>query len=216
MASISEIADAIIQIQSEIRDYINVDGEEPLDTDSSVSFQALLSALDVLGDTTLALSAASSLSISWKRAGASYIHLYGVYQAIELQISALDLLSAHFTYERSDNILRESQYLRDLRILVAGHPIFRIPAKKRKAGSSGISRVSMSGTKFTLADFIKNESVIFTQRDFADDSRRCLENSLTQLFNIAAANVPGFAPPHYSAAASRFMSLAPGTPSTPD
>jgi len=113
------------------------------------AYSALCSALDVIGDTELALDSCRLLDL--KSAGEKYLYVYGVLQALYLQQDAVAELfkiiipQKSKTYKRSETI----EIVRESRNAAVGHPANR----RGEAKSHSIARITLSKEGFQLATY---------------------------------------------------------------
>jgi len=118
--------------------------------DDRSSFHVICSALDVIGDTTMAIDAYLSLPDE-RDHGVLYLQLYGVLQALQIQQDAvqhiLDTLKIQCATGSDD--LRD---IREIRNMATGHPAKRERNRKhnRLQSSHKISRPSLSQESFLL------------------------------------------------------------------
>ena len=135
--------ETISELERQIRDFINQARRQHALLKDSGAWNQLCSSLDVIGDTELAFDAYDEAPDT-DDAGATYILVYGVLQALVLQQDAVRHLAEALglAYE-PDPLLLE---VREVRNASAGHPTKR----HGRARSHFISRISMTKTGFQL------------------------------------------------------------------
>ena len=133
----------ISELEQQIRDLINEARKRHALLKNSAAWNQLCSSLDVIGDTELAFEAYDKAPPT-DDAGAIYILVYGVLQALVLQQDAVRHLAEALglVYE-PDPLLLE---VREVRNASVGHPTKRFG----QARSHFISRISMTKTGFQL------------------------------------------------------------------
>lgn len=136
----------ISDLETEIRNYINRSRKQHTLIQDDIGWNALCSALDVIGDTDLGIQA--YLSGVWPDTdGARYLYIYGVLQMLFVQQDAIieinDALGLH--YVQDDDL----KTIRELRNKSIGHPAKR-KLKREKTSSHFISRFSLNKNGFQL------------------------------------------------------------------
>ena len=108
------------ELESKIREYINVSRRQCQVIDNKANWQKLCSALDLIGDTELAIEAYPSLC-SDKSDGESYLIVYGILQTLLLQQDAAMHIAEALGLKK---IIRPKQLdeIRIIRNSAAGHP----------------------------------------------------------------------------------------------
>ncbi len=159
---------SISALEQQVRDFINGSRKQHALLKDSRAWNQLCSSLDVIGDTELAFDAYVAAPDT-DDAGATYLLVYGVLQALVLQQDAvLHLAEALGLNYELDPTLKE---VREVRNASIGHPTKR----SGRARSHFISRISMTRAGFQLmtvypdqgpAEFkgVKLPSLIATQR----------------------------------------------------
>ncbi len=134
---------SISGLAQQVRDFINQTRKQHALRKDFRAWNQLCSSLDVIGDTELAFDACAAAP-NTEDAGAIYIQVYGVLQALVLQQDAvLHLAEALGLRYELDPLLKE---VREVRNASIGHPTKR----GGRARSHFISRISMSRTGFQL------------------------------------------------------------------
>jgi hypothetical protein len=134
---------SISALEQQVRDFINRARKQHALLKDSGAWNQLCSSLDVIGDTELAFDS-YAVAPDTEDAGATYILVYGVLQALVLQQDAvLHLAEALGLKYELDPTLKE---VREVRNASIGHPTKR----SGRARSHFISRISMTRTGFQL------------------------------------------------------------------
>jgi hypothetical protein len=138
----------IDQLETQIRDFINSGRRQSILLQDSSNWNKLCSALDVIGDTTLAILAYPNLckTVQVQDAGASYLIIYGILQTLQLQQDAAMKISNILGIE-----IKLPKPLVDIKIIrhdTAGHPFLR--KEKNLSNSSFINRSFLSPVFFEL------------------------------------------------------------------
>ena len=136
---------SISELQGEVRDFINRPRKQTRLLSDLASWNMLCSALDVIGDTELALDS----YLNWKpqeEDGEKYLLVYGALQVMEVQQDAVKHLSESLSipYARP----KELANIRMIRSDSIGHPIRGAESKVSK--SSFIQRFGLDQRAFTL------------------------------------------------------------------
>jgi hypothetical protein len=144
---------SIDKLQSEIRDFINRPRKQTRLLSDLASWNMLCSALDVIGDTELALEA----YLAWmpeKEDGRKYLLVYGALQVMEVQQDALKYLSESLAipYVRP----RELANIRMIRSDSIGHPMRG--AENKVSKSSFIQQFGLDQRAFTLMTVYSDRS----------------------------------------------------------
>ena len=133
----------ISELEQQIRDLINDARKQHVLLKNSANWNQICSSLDVIGDTELAFEAYDKAPPT-DDAGAIYILVYGVLQALVLQQDAVrHLVEALGLNYESGPLLPE---VREVRNASVGHPTKRFGLVR----SHLISRISMTKTGFNL------------------------------------------------------------------
>ncbi len=136
----------ISELESEIRDYINHPRKLHALVQNDVAWNALCSALDVIGDTELGIQA--YLSDEWPNTdGHQYLLIYGILQMLYVQQDAIieinQALGLHYVREQ------DLKKIRELRNKSIGHPAKR-SRRGEKTSSHFIARYSLNKNGFQL------------------------------------------------------------------
>ncbi|POB17835.1 hypothetical protein CRN36_11720 [Vibrio vulnificus] len=144
----------IRKLESEIRDYINASRRQFQIMGNKANWNKLCSALDLVGDTELAIEAYPNLC-STESDGASYLVVYGVLQTLLLQQDAAKHIADSLELK---NIKRPKQLdeIRIIRNSAAGHPTSQKENGAYK--SCFISRISLSPVSFQMVTSFSNSS----------------------------------------------------------
>lgn len=139
------------ELESEIRKLINLPRKHALLRESAAVFGMCCSALDVIGDTELALEAYMAADSPMERqdlhsVGSLYITIYGILQVLYVQQDAVKNLakSLRLPYKHSDAI-RE---VREVRNAAVGHPTLQNHATPH--AFNHISRITMCQDGFQM------------------------------------------------------------------
>jgi hypothetical protein len=125
-------------------------------------FHVVCSALDVIGDTTMAIDAYRGLEES-EYYSVSYLRLYGLLQALFIQQDAaehiIDSLKINCAASRDDLL-----YVREIRNQAIAHPTKREarPKKSIPQSSHAIARNSLRHGSFTLMSYTEDDQCQFT------------------------------------------------------
>lgn len=163
--------------ERDLRDLINAPRRHRALRSDAPKFSQLCSALDVLGDTGLALAAYLELSPNAQNDAILYLQTYGVLQALILQQDAVTHIadSLGIAYTAAPRLLD----IREIRNNSIGHPTRRGTAPGR--AFNHIVRVSLTVTGFTLYTFDAQGQM--TQRmidvpSLITDQREAIESAL--------------------------------------
>ncbi|EGQ8122595.1 hypothetical protein V9R51_003828 [Vibrio cholerae] len=142
------------KLESEIRDYINASRRQFQIMGNKANWNKLCSALDLVGDTQLAIEAYPNLC-STRSDGASYFVVYGILQTLLLQQDAAKHIADALGLK---NIKRPNQLdeIRIIRNSAAGHPTSQKENGAYK--SCFISRFSLSPVSFQMVTSFSNSS----------------------------------------------------------
>ncbi|WP_133407312.1 hypothetical protein [Parashewanella tropica] len=142
------------KLESEIRDYINASRRQFQIMGNKANWNKLCSALDLVGDTELAIEAYPDLC-STESDGASYLVVYGVLQTLLLQQDA----AKHIADSLDLKNIKPPKQLDEIRIIrnsAAGHPTSQKENGAYK--SCFISRISLSPASFQMVTSFSNSS----------------------------------------------------------
>lgn len=142
---VDELVAEVERLEDVVRDHINTGRYQSDLLKNSRNWNQICSSLDVIGDTTFAIT--SYLSSQYPgEAGLKYIFTYGILQAIFIQQDALENLSEAFDlkYERPAALRR----IRNIRNASIGHPSKQDAGKERFYNF--ISRMTLSKDGFDL------------------------------------------------------------------
>lgn len=139
----------IPELEGEIRELVNAPRRHSELCDNRCGFSQMCSALDVLGDTELALDCFLENASEVRDTSALYLDTYGVLQALVLQQDATAHLaeSLGLTFKKDDT-LRD---IREVRNNAVGHPTRRGHAPG--TAFNHVSRVTLSSSGFDLLTF---------------------------------------------------------------
>jgi hypothetical protein len=136
----------IAKLERKIRDIINLDRKRSALLEKKANWNKLCSALDLIGDTELAIEAYPSLC-SIEGDGASYLIVYGVLQTLLLQQDAAKHIAVSLELKQIKPP-KELNEIRTIRNSAAGHPTSQKENGSFK--SCFISRFSLSPLSFEL------------------------------------------------------------------
>ncbi|ENM6580597.1 hypothetical protein ACKGLS_000704 [Vibrio alginolyticus] len=142
------------KLESEIRDYINVSRRQFQIMGNKANWNKLCSALDLVGDTELAIEAYPNLC-STRSDGASYLVVYGILQTLLLQQDAAKHIADALELKK----IKRPKQLDEIRIIrnsAAGHPTSQKENGSYK--SCFISRFSLSPVSFQMVTSFSNSS----------------------------------------------------------
>lgn len=152
----------MIPMERKIREIINYDGiggfRSKYFHNNRDDWHILCSSMDIIGDTTLAISNFIENGIG-STYGEKYLRLYGVLQAIFLQQDAIKFLYTTIknscddknVLKKWDDCLLDSwKEIRKYRNLIAGHPVENTSYEKGKTKRAMISRMTISHNGFQL------------------------------------------------------------------
>lgn len=136
----------IRELESKIRDYINLPRRQLQIMKNTADWNKLCSALDLIGDTELAIEAYPTL-YSNSNDGASYLIVYGILQTLLLQQDAAQHIADALGLEK----IKRPKQLDEIRVIrnsAAGHPT----SQKEKGAykSCFITRFSLSPRSFQM------------------------------------------------------------------
>ncbi|RBW47106.1 hypothetical protein DS885_04730 [Psychromonas sp. B3M02] len=142
------------KLELEIRDYINASRRQFQIMGNKANWNKLCSALDLVGDTELAIEEYPNLC-STRSDGASYLLVYGILQTLLLQQDAAKHIADALGLK---NIKRPMQLdeIRIIRNSAAGHPTSQKENGAHK--SCFISRFSLSAVSFKMVTSFSNSS----------------------------------------------------------
>ncbi|EMQ4855121.1 hypothetical protein AAIB78_000246 [Morganella morganii] len=144
----------IRKLESKIRDYINLPRRQIQIMKNTANWNKLCSALDLIGDTELAIEAYPSL-YSNSNDGVSYLIVYGILQTLLLQQDAAQHIADALGLEK----IKRPKQLDEIRVIrnsAAGHPT----SQKEKGAykSCFITRISLSPRSFQMVITSSNSS----------------------------------------------------------
>ena len=147
----------VSELERQIRALINDARKQHVLLNNSATWIQISSSLDVIGDTELAFEAYDKAPPT-DDAGAIYILVYGVLQALVLQQDAVRHLVEALGLDSElgsepDSLLLE---VREVRNASVGHPTKRRSKRLEPARSHFISRISMTKTGFQLITVYAN------------------------------------------------------------
>jgi len=137
---------SIDQLEAQIRDFINNGRRQSVLLQNLSKWNELCSALDVIGDTTLAILAYPSLSKTVKNTGATYLLIYGILQTLQLQQDAAKKIGNALNIKVK--LPKKLNEIRTVRNDAAGHPF--ASNENNFSNSSFINRSSISPILFEL------------------------------------------------------------------
>ncbi|MBS1724645.1 MAG: hypothetical protein JSS66_17010 [Armatimonadetes bacterium] len=174
-------AAALRREEERLRDNVNHGlMEEHLGKDQAL-FNRVCAVMDNVGDTTLAL--AHLPNSGGEEKGMAYLVTHGAFQSMEILVSACRLIGADLGVSYSKELDAEIDRIKDVRVRVTGHPYDFKSNKKtgRRAGTSGISRITLGISGFSLHEWTEDGKCMITgvsTFDYAVKSlriaRRCL------------------------------------------
>jgi len=147
-------------LSSKIRDYINIPRVQNKFIINKKNWNQICSSLDVLGDTTYAISSYIHSTFP-NEDGLKYIYIYGLLQSLFLQQDSLKHLTCAL-FEINENEYKFSDELisiRDIRNDAIGHPTNRGNGKSFHY----ISRMTMNKNGFDLLSSFSNKEDIFKE-----------------------------------------------------
>lgn len=140
-----DIFEKIHSLDTAVRDIINLPRQQYLLLQNRKGWNQVCSALDLLGDTTLAIEA-YKISNFPDEIGGKYLNIYGILQALFLQQDAIshisEVLDIHLEFPN------DLKTIRDTRNVSIGHPSKKGSGKKQT--SHFISRATMHKGGFEL------------------------------------------------------------------
>ncbi|MEC4852677.1 MAG: hypothetical protein SAJ12_16975, partial [Jaaginema sp. PMC 1079.18] len=139
-------------LESRIRDFINSPRKQAILQKDAASWNKLSSALDVVGDTQLAIESHSKFE-QVTNYGECYIVIYGILQALLIQQDAVKAICEvlEIRYKLPEQLIK----IRKVRNSSSGHPIYQTENKVVK--SSFIDRCFMSSSAFHIIDVFSND-----------------------------------------------------------
>ncbi|MBL8066671.1 MAG: hypothetical protein JNM34_12570, partial [Chthonomonadaceae bacterium] len=174
-------AAALRREEERLRDNVNHRlMEEYLSKDQAL-FNRVCAVMDNVGDTTLAVAHLPNCDGNEK--GLAYLVTHGAFQSMEILVSACRLIGTDLGVSYPKELDAEIDKIKDMRVRVTGHPYDFKSNKKtgRKAGTSGISRITLSTSGFSLHEWTEGGKCKITgvnTFDYAVKSlriaRRCL------------------------------------------
>jgi hypothetical protein len=144
----------IFQIEEQIREFIDTSRMRSVLLKDPAGLNKLYSSLDLINDTELAILSYPKLCCE-QDPGASYLVIYGILQALQLQQTAtkaiIDVLDI------KGKLPKELADIKSIRNAVVGHPTQQSENKRNK--SSFIIRHSLSSTSFDLMTTYCNDEI---------------------------------------------------------
>lgn len=143
----------ILTLENRIRDLLFTGIRSPALPNNPAELNKLLSSLDLLGDTQLAVEAYPQFHDITDK-GTIYLIIYGILQTLQLQQEAVQNIATILKYE-----VKMSGMMSDIRIIrndVAGHPMSRKENKSLKSNS--IFRNTISTTNLQLMTTYSGET----------------------------------------------------------
>lgn len=140
---------SVRDLESAIRDRINQPERSFKLRQDAKTWNEVASALDVIGDTEVALSSYLSLYPSDPDLGTRYLLVYGVMQALYIQQDAVGYLSEALGGLSKQDVLGDGRIkaVREARNQATGHPTSR---NRKPITSHHISRMTMDQDGFTM------------------------------------------------------------------
>lgn len=135
----------VAELEQEIRDRINHPRKQHFLLRSSADWNKLCSALDVIGDTELALDAYLEHP-AVENVGLRYLFVYGAFQLLQTQQDAVAHLCSALGIASTNS--PKLPHICDVRSAAVAHPASR--AENRASKSGFIQRISLSHHGFTL------------------------------------------------------------------
>lgn len=135
----------VAELEQEIRDRINHPRKQHSLLRSSADWNRLCSALDVIGDTELALDAYLEHP-ALENVGLRYLFVYGVFQLLQTQQDTVGHLCSALGIASTNS--PKLPHICDIRSTAVAHPASRTENKASKSGF--IQRISLSHHGFTL------------------------------------------------------------------
>ena len=154
-------------LEQEIRDIFNISRRHRISQRNKAAFNQTCSAMDVIGDTEMALNEFASCEENFDT-GISYILSYGVLQALFLQQDAIKHLAQSLGLKFE--LPAELRKIRNLRNDAIGHPTERNFDRKKKIKSfNHISRITLSLKGFQLlSTYSNNDDYVITKVNFLE------------------------------------------------
>lgn len=177
MAPNTQKIDELVQ---QIRGFINNPRKQHALLQDAAAWNMLCSCLDTVEDTELAINAYEESS-NPPTAGAVYLLVYGLFQALFIQQDAVENLCQTLSIDyMPDKLLKE---IRDIRHNSAGHPTKRGGGKGQ--ASNFIGRFSLTKEGFNLmTTYPDNRSPFFHHvsiKSLVKDQRDIMQNVLTEV-----------------------------------
>jgi len=146
-------------LESKIRDYISIGRVQNQLIQNKKNWNQICSSLDVLGDTTYAIS--SYINDSFPNDGLKYIYVYGILQALFLQQDSLRHLTCALLSikEKDYKVNDELENIRNIRNEAIGHPT-------NKGGGKSfhyISRMTIEKSGFDLLSSFSDKDDIYKE-----------------------------------------------------
>jgi hypothetical protein len=149
---------SVRDLETAIRDYVtDARFNYALYHGDPKTFHVVCSALDVIGDTTMAINAYVAMGDSGDY-GVRYLHLYGVLQALIIQQDAVKHIIEALKLSLADDA--DLTNIRNIRNMATGHPSMREKNRnpQKLQSSHAISRPSLRKESFTLFTYFEDGS----------------------------------------------------------
>lgn len=147
-------------VEHRLRDLVNMTRRSRELRERGARWHQLCAAMDVIGDTQLALQAAIDGTVAAHSTGAGYVVIYGVLQALYLQQDAAKQISKCLDIDIPTP--PELEEVRDARNAAAGHP------SVYKGSGAGIVRITLSTGGFELVTWTQSGAFSRTHVDLHD------------------------------------------------
>ena len=174
---------AIFDLMQAIRDFVNDSRKHYELRQNKDLFSRLVSALDTIEDTELAIKAFKRLRTT--QSDSLYLAIYGLLQAMFLQQDAVTHLCQALNIDDSAVKYPELVGIRDIRKDAIGHPTKRDVDKKQKLYSyHQISRVSMTKYGFEMLTYYGDGSNKFSEvilKPLMDTQRKLIQSILQKV-----------------------------------
>lgn len=150
--TLAAMAIDVAELEQEIRDRINAGRKQHELLGRKADWNRLCSALDVIGDTELALTSYLSHS-PVDDIGTRYLHVYGALQLLQTQQDAVAVICS--ALQITPVAPPKLPLIRQVRSSAIGHPMHQ--AENHKSNSNFIVRYSLSQHGFTLFTVVADE-----------------------------------------------------------
>ena len=158
MVHVKGLSGSVRDLETAIRDYItDARFNYALYHGDRRTFHVVCSALDVIGDTTMAINAYTAIEDSGDY-GVRYLNLYGVLQALIIQQDAVKHIIEALKLNLADD--PDLANIRNIRNMATGHPSMREKNRnpQKLQSSHAISRPSLRKESFTLFTYFEDGS----------------------------------------------------------